>query len=73
MVPKIPSAKMSLCRKVLELKRPWRQNVHVPVCPQGRNMDLPKCQGDEMFKLKCLLPNCHVPKWWGAEKFGGVK
>jgi hypothetical protein len=68
-VPKIPCAKMSPCRKVLVLKRPWRQNVHLPVRPQGRNMHMPKCPSDEMSVPKCLLSKFQVPKWGEAHSF----
>ena len=67
MVPKIPCAKMSLCRKVLVSKCPWRWNVYVPVRLQGRNMHVPKCPGDEMSLPKCLLTKCQEPKWWEAQ------
>ena len=60
MVAKIPWAKMSSCRKVLVLKRPWRWNVHVPVQLQDRSMHMLKCPGDEMSVPKCLLPKCQV-------------
>ena len=58
---------ISLCRKVLVPKRPWRRNVHVPKHVQGRNVHVSKCPGDEMSVWKCLCPKCLVPKWWEAE------
>ena len=57
-------AKMSLCQKVLVSKHKWRQNVRVPVRPQGRNLEVSKCLCDEMSVPKCLLSKCRVPKWW---------
>ena len=60
MVAKIPWAKMSSCRKVLVLKRPWRWNVHLPVQLQDRSILMLKCPGDEMSVPKCLLPKCQV-------------
>ena len=56
MVPKIPCAKMTPCRKVLVSKHPQRQNVHVPVCLQGWNMHVPKCPCD--VRVSCKNVRC---------------
>ena len=56
-------AENSSCQNVPVPKSPCVETSMETKCPQGQNMHVPKCPGDEMSVPKCLLPKCQVPKW----------
>ena len=62
-VPNIPRAKNSTCRKVQMSKTLLCWDVYLSERPQGRRVHVLKCSHDETSVPKWLLLKCSVPKW----------